>query len=204
MGSSDTIDLPVVPFLPVNHAFSTTRNQSRQKLARFATPELKALVRDILDDVQRRAKARTSSELTDEDPLYDSVASDDDYAQVASDDEKSSTATKQKQSPTRDVNQNVKSQTKTNAQASNHVDSEKYADLMKKLRESDNTITDLKGEVGNLKALVEHLSIINHDLRSRLSHVEISSNGNRMSPSPVRDSGSQSLDPGLLHVKFIF
>jgi hypothetical protein len=50
----DAIDLTVVPFLPVDSTLSKHRNQGRQKLARFSTPELKSLVFDILIDTQRR------------------------------------------------------------------------------------------------------------------------------------------------------
>lgn len=50
----DAIELNTVPFLPVDPTLSTTRNQGRQKLARFSTPELKNLVYDILVDTQRR------------------------------------------------------------------------------------------------------------------------------------------------------
>lgn len=112
-----------VPFLPVNPELSATRNQGRQKLARFSSSEFAALIVDILSDSRRRqmlgkdesrlilfkarlycflcfhscyfllffftpvASASTQfadaakhrSELDDDDPLYDSVASDEDY-----------------------------------------------------------------------------------------------------------------------------
>lgn len=56
MSSADTLELNAnaVPFLPVDPSLSTTRNQGRQKLGRFTTPELKSLVFDILIDTQRR------------------------------------------------------------------------------------------------------------------------------------------------------
>ena len=54
LSCADTTDLNDVPFLPVDNTLSTTRNQGRQKLARFSTPELKSLVYDILVDTQRR------------------------------------------------------------------------------------------------------------------------------------------------------
>lgn len=86
----------VVPFLPVNPEYSSTRNQGRQKLARFNAHEFATLVIDILSDAKRRQGVTVSSpkenvELvlknisrhgsdsqdTDQ-PDYDSVASDDD------------------------------------------------------------------------------------------------------------------------------
>ncbi|XP_051032434.1 ARF GTPase-activating protein GIT2 isoform X2 [Phodopus roborovskii] len=89
----------VVPFLPVNPEYSSTRNQGRQKLARFNAHEFATLVIDILSDAKRRQQQgsplsrsqdnvelilRTvsnqhSTESQDNDqPDYDSVASDED------------------------------------------------------------------------------------------------------------------------------
>ncbi|MED6252646.1 glycerophosphoinositol permease [Ataeniobius toweri] len=47
-------DTTVVPFLPVNPEYSSTRNQGRQKLARFSAHEFATLVIDILADAKRR------------------------------------------------------------------------------------------------------------------------------------------------------
>ncbi|KAF7240706.1 ARF GTPase-activating protein GIT2 [Varanus komodoensis] len=88
----------VVPFLPVNPEYSSTRNQGRQKLARFNAHEFATLVIDILGDAKRRQQgspvpgskenvelilksinSQHSSEAQDNDqPDYDSVASDED------------------------------------------------------------------------------------------------------------------------------
>ncbi|XP_058888935.1 ARF GTPase-activating protein GIT2-like isoform X9 [Acipenser ruthenus] len=88
----------VVPFLPVNPEYSSTRNQGRQKLARFNAHEFATLVIDILSDAKRRQLgssvsspkenvelilknigSRHGSESQDNDqPDYDSVASDED------------------------------------------------------------------------------------------------------------------------------
>ncbi|XP_077996299.1 ARF GTPase-activating protein GIT2-like isoform X2 [Glandiceps talaboti] len=104
-----------VPFLPVNPEFSSTRNQGRQKLARFNAREFATLIIDILNDARRRSSHRSiikpidlndimsfrepppapppvksqtldvrhlpgkvPSTISDDEPLYDSVASDDD------------------------------------------------------------------------------------------------------------------------------
>ncbi|XP_036384021.1 ARF GTPase-activating protein GIT2a isoform X5 [Megalops cyprinoides] len=91
----------VVPFLPVNPEYSSTRNQGRQKLARFNAHEFATLVIDILSDAKRRQQgnsvaspkenvelilkgvgSRHGSEAQDNDqPDYDSVASDEDTDQ---------------------------------------------------------------------------------------------------------------------------
>ncbi|XP_020929443.1 ARF GTPase-activating protein GIT2 isoform X26 [Sus scrofa] len=87
----------VVPFLPVNPEYSSTRNQGRQKLARFNAHEFATLVIDILSDAKRRQQGsplsgskdnvelilktisnQHSIESQDNDqPDYDSVASDE-------------------------------------------------------------------------------------------------------------------------------
>ncbi|XP_047227932.1 ARF GTPase-activating protein GIT2b isoform X5 [Girardinichthys multiradiatus] len=96
-------DTTVVPFLPVNPEYSSTRNQGRQKLARFSAHEFATLVIDILADAKRRQwgnscdspkdnvelilqgiNSRHNSESQDNDqPDYDSVASDEDPVQEA-------------------------------------------------------------------------------------------------------------------------
>uniref|UniRef100_A0A669DZ33 G protein-coupled receptor kinase interacting ArfGAP 2b n=1 Tax=Oreochromis niloticus TaxID=8128 RepID=A0A669DZ33_ORENI len=96
-------DTTVVPFLPVNPEYSSTRNQGRQKLARFSAHEFATLVIDILTDAKRRQWGNScespkdnvelilqgldghhNSEGQDNDqPDYDSVASDEDPVNVS-------------------------------------------------------------------------------------------------------------------------
>uniref|UniRef100_A0A3P9CRQ3 G protein-coupled receptor kinase interacting ArfGAP 2b n=2 Tax=Haplochromini TaxID=319058 RepID=A0A3P9CRQ3_9CICH len=103
-------DTTVVPFLPVNPEYSSTRNQGRQKLARFSAHEFATLVIDILTDAKRRQWGNScespkdnvelilqgidghhNSEGQDNDqPDYDSVASDEDPVQEATCGDKSS------------------------------------------------------------------------------------------------------------------
>ncbi|XP_013869831.1 ARF GTPase-activating protein GIT2a isoform X5 [Austrofundulus limnaeus] len=90
----------LVPFLPVNPEYSSTRNQGRQKLARFNAHEFVILVIDILSDAKCRQQGssaaspkdnvelilnstavRHCSDSNDTDPDYDKVASDDDTDQ---------------------------------------------------------------------------------------------------------------------------
>uniref|UniRef100_A0A8C7IMQ4 G protein-coupled receptor kinase interacting ArfGAP 2b n=1 Tax=Oncorhynchus kisutch TaxID=8019 RepID=A0A8C7IMQ4_ONCKI len=98
-------DTTVVPFLPVNPEYSSTRNQGRQKLARFNAHEFATLVIDILTDAKRRQRGNSSTLLpfgtleqkdielilkginsrhgsdnqeNEDQPDYDSVASDED------------------------------------------------------------------------------------------------------------------------------
>ncbi|XP_014095719.1 ARF GTPase-activating protein Git [Bactrocera oleae] len=92
-----------VPFLPANPFLSATRNQGRQKLARFSRKEFAGLLTDVLCDARRRQKIanlrpldtpnlnsfynpsllnENELELSDDEPIYDPVASDDDYAPI--------------------------------------------------------------------------------------------------------------------------
>lgn len=94
-------DRNLVPYLPVNAAFSSTRNQGRQKLARYCARDFTFLLIDILLETKRRQfcaphpvfsqrfKQTTKSQTSplnrlhidsdnDSDPLYDSVASEED------------------------------------------------------------------------------------------------------------------------------
>jgi len=98
----------LIPFLPLNPDYSATRNQGRQKLARLTPSEFTILSIDILKETKRRqteidtargitrVKYSPSMELNhtlqklqmgefgmdDDEPLYDSVASDDDYYNI--------------------------------------------------------------------------------------------------------------------------
>lgn len=47
-------EIGAVPFLPVNPLLSATRNQGRQKLARFTPVQFAGLLTDVLIDAKRR------------------------------------------------------------------------------------------------------------------------------------------------------
>ncbi|KAG7281443.1 hypothetical protein CRUP_029892 [Coryphaenoides rupestris] len=84
-----------VPFLPVNPEYSATRNQGRQKLARFNAREFATLIIDILSDAKRRQQGKGLSSPTD--PLDLGIEDDDqhDYDSVASDEDTDSEADRQ-------------------------------------------------------------------------------------------------------------
>lgn len=79
--------------MPTNPHLSATRNQGRQKLARFSHVEFSGLLNDILVDARRRQnianlrpleQAQQLAQLklkrdsnSDDEPLYDAVAEDD-------------------------------------------------------------------------------------------------------------------------------
>ncbi|XP_017397320.1 ARF GTPase-activating protein GIT2 isoform X15 [Cebus imitator] len=120
----------VVPFLPVNPEYSSTRNQGRQKLARFNAHEFATLVIDILSDAKRRQQGSSLSgskenvelilktinnqhsiESQDNDqPDYDSVASDEDTDLETT----ASKANRQKLQTLQSENSNLRKQATTN------------------------------------------------------------------------------------------
>ncbi|XP_063611443.1 uncharacterized protein LOC134785093 isoform X2 [Penaeus indicus] len=62
-------DRCTVPFLPVNPEFSSTRNQGRQKLARFNAREFATLIIDVLSDAKRRQTGISSPSGTPKDKV---------------------------------------------------------------------------------------------------------------------------------------
>ncbi|XP_028003154.1 ARF GTPase-activating protein GIT2 isoform X6 [Eptesicus fuscus] len=119
----------VVPFLPVNPEYSSTRNQGRQKLARFNAHEFATLVIDILSDAKRRQQGSPLSSAKDnvelilktinnqhsiesqdnDQPDYDSVASDEDTDLEAT----ASKANRQKLQTLQSENSNLRKQAST-------------------------------------------------------------------------------------------
>ncbi|XP_055970452.1 ARF GTPase-activating protein GIT2 isoform X4 [Sorex fumeus] len=119
----------VVPFLPVNPEYSSTRNQGRQKLARFNAHEFATLVIDILSDAKRRQQGGPLSSSKDnvelilktissqhsveghdnDQPDYDSVASDEDTDPEAT----ASKASRQKLQTLQSENSNLRKQAST-------------------------------------------------------------------------------------------
>ncbi|XP_056592877.1 ARF GTPase-activating protein GIT2b isoform X2 [Triplophysa dalaica] len=99
--STFVTDTTIIPFLPVNPEYSSTRNQGRQKLARFNAHEFATLVIDILADAKRRQQGSSPDNVKDnvelilkdignrhgsispeiDQPDYDSVASDEENDQ---------------------------------------------------------------------------------------------------------------------------
>ncbi|XP_012660725.1 ARF GTPase-activating protein GIT2 isoform X7 [Otolemur garnettii] len=120
----------VVPFLPVNPEYSSTRNQGRQKLARFNAHEFATLVIDILGDAKRRQQGSPLSSSKDnvelilktvsnqhsvesqdnDQPDYDSVASDEDTDLETT----TSKANRQKLQTLQSENSNLRKQATTN------------------------------------------------------------------------------------------
>ncbi|XP_014642538.1 PREDICTED: ARF GTPase-activating protein GIT2 isoform X7 [Ceratotherium simum simum] len=142
----------VVPFLPVNPEYSSTRNQGRQKLARFNAHEFATLVIDILSDAKRRQQGSPLSSSKDnvelilktvnnqhsiesqdnDQPDYDSVASDEDTDLEAT----ASKANRQKLQTLQSENSNLRKQATTNIYqvqtGSEYTDSSNHSSLKRR------------------------------------------------------------------------
>ncbi|XP_039480502.1 ARF GTPase-activating protein Git [Drosophila santomea] len=180
-------DHATVPFLPANPFLSATRNQGRQKLARFNRGEFTGLLTDVLVDAMRRQNMANlrpmdapvpghqslqslpyannsmllgsfeqgghDPNLSDDEPIYDPVASDDDYAPVPPMAQQAIVHT-----PPRNANSHNEMET-----------------LRKQL-------SDYKSEINQLKNVVQMLSSENSQLKSKFS----SASNNSVYDEPLR------------------
>ncbi|XP_026861655.2 ARF GTPase-activating protein GIT1 isoform X3 [Electrophorus electricus] len=145
-----------VPFLPVNPEYSATRNQGRQKLARFNAREFATLIIDILSDAKRRQQGKSLTSPTE--PLDVGQPDDDqhDYDSVASDE---------------DTDSELTTQNNTNAQRSNRAKSMDSSDL------SDGPITlqeylEVKKALASSEAKVQQLMKVNNNLSEELRRLQ--------------------------------
>ncbi|KAM0730244.1 ARF GTPase-activating protein GIT1 [Formica fusca] len=183
-----TASLPekcAVPFLPVNPQLSSTRNQGRQKLARFTPKEFTTLIADLLVEAGRRHMlannafqnpaismlhkeqlGKHGSQMSDDEPLYDSVASDDDYTALTSTDNTSS-----------DVANEIKINNEE-AFAPMAKGLPSMVEVLKKqLTLSESTVRDLREQIYTLQNAVEQLTQENSELK-RMLQVKDSSDDN--------------------------
>uniref|UniRef100_A0A671NM06 ARF GTPase-activating protein GIT1-like n=1 Tax=Sinocyclocheilus anshuiensis TaxID=1608454 RepID=A0A671NM06_9TELE len=137
-----------VPFLPVNPEYSATRNQGRQKLARFNAREFATLIIDILSDAKRRQHGKGLTSPTD--PLDLSQADDDqhDYDSVASDEDTDSELTAQNNNNT-------------------HMDSSDLSDGPITLQE----YLEVKKALVSSEAKVQQLMKVNNNLSEELRRI---------------------------------
>ncbi|XP_056612581.1 ARF GTPase-activating protein GIT1 isoform X1 [Triplophysa dalaica] len=145
-----------VPFLPVNPEYSATRNQGRQKLARFNAREFATLIIDILSDAKRRQHGKGLTSPTD--LLELSQADDDqhDYDSVASDE---------------DTDSELTAQNNNNTQRNNRAKSMDSSDL------SDGPITlqeylEVKKALASSEAKVQQLMKVNNNLSEELQRLQ--------------------------------
>uniref|UniRef100_A0A4W5QC54 GIT ArfGAP 1 n=1 Tax=Hucho hucho TaxID=62062 RepID=A0A4W5QC54_9TELE len=141
-----------VPFLPVNPEYSATRNQGRQKLARFNAREFATLIIDILSDAKRRQQGKGLSSPTDSSLHLGADDDQHDYDSVASDE---------------DTDSELTTQNNNNAQRNNRAKSMDSSDL------SDGPITlqeylEVKKALACSEAKVQQLMKVNNNLSEEL------------------------------------
>uniref|UniRef100_A0A672IJY0 G protein-coupled receptor kinase interacting ArfGAP 1 n=1 Tax=Salarias fasciatus TaxID=181472 RepID=A0A672IJY0_SALFA len=166
-----------VPFLPVNPEYSATRNQGRQKLARFNAREFATLIIDILSDAKRRQQGKGLSSPTD---ALDLGIDDDqhDYDSVASDE---------------DTDSELTTQNNNNTQRSNRAKSMDSSDL------SDGPITlqeylEVKKALASSEAKVQQLMKVNNNLSEELRRLQKEVRRERR---PLRSQANGADPPGL-------
>lgn len=164
-----------VPFLPVNPQLSATRNQGRQKLARFTLQEFTALIVDLLTEAVRRHTLANNalqnptvsmlrkeqfgkhrSQVSDDEPLYDSVASDDDYAPTST-----GNAVSDASNQPNINNEEIFSPMAKGLPSMVEV-------LKKQLSLSESTVRDLHEQMYILQTTVEQLTQENNELKHML------------------------------------
>uniref|UniRef100_A0A3P9NK98 GIT ArfGAP 1 n=1 Tax=Poecilia reticulata TaxID=8081 RepID=A0A3P9NK98_POERE len=137
-----------VPFLPVNPEYSATRNQGRQKLARFNAREFATLIIDILSDAKRRQQGKGLSSPTD--PLDLGIDDDEhDYDNVASDEDTDSELTTQNNNNT-------------------HMDSSDLSDGPITLQE----YLEVKKALASSEAKVQQLMKVNNNLSEEVRRLQ--------------------------------
>lgn len=213
-------DRQIVPFLPANPEFSATRNQGRQKLAKFNKREFATLIIDILNDAKRRyvglmsptnklskekdkanaksgngpkssngvkpATGTKSGNLSDDEPLYDSVCSDEDYASIGDNQSlQDGNKTPSKETGTNQSTESTIDQFERAAAAavvgtSSGDDNLKkcFAESKHKMIELEQTNLNLKEEVLLLQNMVKKLLQENRLLRCGTSPIDVPSSLN--------------------------
>ncbi|XP_062408087.1 ARF GTPase-activating protein GIT1 isoform X2 [Sardina pilchardus] len=145
-----------VPFLPVNPEYSATRNQGRQKLARFNAREFATLIIDILSDAKRRQQGKGLSSPTEALELGQADDDQHDYDSVASDE---------------DTDSELATQNNSNTQRNNRAKSMDSSDL------SDGPITlqeylEVKKALASSEAKVQQLMKVNNNLSEELRRLQ--------------------------------
>uniref|UniRef100_A0A3B5KQ84 G protein-coupled receptor kinase interacting ArfGAP 1 n=1 Tax=Xiphophorus couchianus TaxID=32473 RepID=A0A3B5KQ84_9TELE len=143
-----------VPFLPVNPEYSATRNQGRQKLARFNAREFATLIIDILSDAKRRQQGKGLSSPT---PLDLGIDDDEhDYDNVASDEDTDSELTTQNNNNTQRSNRAKQSMDSSDL-SDGPITLQEYLEVKKALASSEAKVQQLMKVNNNLSEEVRRL-----------------------------------------------
>ncbi|KAL7286050.1 hypothetical protein TKK_0019658 [Trichogramma kaykai] len=203
--SSSLPERCIVPFLPIHPQLSSTRNQGRQKLARFTPKEFATLIIDILNEVAHRHSLsnatplqdpivtslkkdgfeRQASQMSDDEPLYDSVASDDDYAALTTD-------------MTRTMNGDQKFTAQNGLSPNSKGLPSVVQSLKKQLTLSETTARELREEIRRLQTTIQQLIVENCDLKNALhmqSKLHITLPSERVNGHHVGEHNDSELEP---------
>ncbi|PIK56486.1 hypothetical protein BSL78_06601 [Apostichopus japonicus] len=188
-----SVAMYMVPFLPLNPELSSTRNQGRQKLATFSARDFATLITDILKEAKRRqlgtnftpemydghgkppplppsAHDRSMSPINE--PLYDRVASDDDYKEI--DDVDVGMGEPQKK-PTIDgkTTSRKRSESVASSGSDGPISLDEYMELKQSLAAAEERIQHLltlnkklNQEYDMMKSMVNNLKLENAQLRN--------------------------------------
>ncbi|CAF0778060.1 unnamed protein product [Adineta steineri] len=215
------IPLHVVPFLPVNPAFSATRNQGRQKLARYGPKEFTTFIYDILNEVRRRyhgivqqspvspvstskfhtlprqhnqtnmtnnnasistqdmlhangpsAMSSTAALInafidSDDEPLYDKVASDEDYSSLPPNEQQKRNKIHKK--PKKPLTFDPLKEHFTNGSLQSPTESLNLSEISNEETSRNNRSHDLKSRVANTELQLKYLACAHIDLKNELA-----------------------------------
>ncbi|XP_031561938.1 ARF GTPase-activating protein GIT2-like [Actinia tenebrosa] len=172
-------DTTTVPFLPVNPAFTSTRNQGRQKLALFNAQELATLILDILNDARRREQDSNPDlgpgSVMDSGmfPIEEDKRMSHDYDEVASDDELENTT--QKEPMLRSTKGSTEKSTSTSFVLEDTIPTENYLELKCALASAEARIQQLlqvnasmNQGIQELQSVVQRLRIDKYNLQKQL------------------------------------
>ncbi|XP_074603537.1 ARF GTPase-activating protein GIT1 [Brevipalpus obovatus] len=212
-------DRNLVPYLPVNAMFTSTHNQARQKLARFSARDFSFLLIDMLHEAKRRhlyssqrdrtpsknshtrsqvrskiasniKSAHRASDDEDSDPLYDSVASEEerDYDEV--EDRPRPNSKRQNSHAIKPFTELQNGFNKSNHRKSLEERLIQNDSLLRQILASNE---DMKRDIAELKNTVSNLV----DENLQLKALVVSRNGSNDSLGPVA-SCQQQLPPSVL------
>lgn len=239
----------IIPFLPVNPEYGTTRNQGRQKLARLNQNEFAVLVLDVLKEIKRRQtemnshwpsqgkasplrevppgsrsgdkvghtkslpiqRLMVSSTFSDDEPIYDHVASDDDYYHLPDESKKrpeSSDGHSTKQDLTITTGSSITSSpSKSNASSSNAnatnfatlIGPSEFKEMKDKLESSEEKVQkliksndDMRSEIARLSEAVNKLMNENESLRTSIN---LSNPNSQFTSQLIRGEGGNNSVP---------
>ncbi|XP_074869618.1 ARF GTPase-activating protein GIT1 isoform X2 [Carettochelys insculpta] len=176
-----------VPFLPVNPEYSATRNQGRQKLARFNAREFATLIIDVLSEAKRRQQGKSLVSPTDavDYPVRSQSEADDqhDYDSVASDEDTD-------QEPLRSAARNNRARSMDSSDLSDGpITLQEYLEVKKALAASEAKVQQLMKVNNSLSDELRRLQREIHKLQAENSQM-------RQQPGPAVPAPSERPEHG--------